>query len=329
MSDWSIFLAAAGSIIIAIFAYFIWLETQLFWVSIISFGDIRFDGVAFGHHYSVFTDAHLMLILTCFVILCGCVFADFFLKYGYKPRDVALLSGFGMSLASFFIGINFFTNIFYMPYLQFVDGNYFFSGYRQIGMINNNDNINFLIVIVTCSVILVSLGALSTYFYMKLATRARFGTYRKKIIKNFGRILLALMIIPLFIFFVGVDASTVTRYPELGTVSWQLNAERMANDTVVIEYNGYHTPEGVDLGKNLTDDITYIIVVNEKMVFNNSIINRSELNMTINPETGLDFTPGQKVTFSGPEVSQVNNTSLLILLFYDNKFIIYSIGWRI
>lgn len=242
----------------------------------------------------------------------------------YKPKTSAYLSFLATAVSSTIIGA--YVIFEYIPAQDYrkMPNNYYINDNTLFNIISNN-GIESWIALLGYFVISVSLAALSTYLFIMLYAIKREHSGHKKLIKNTGRVLIVLIIIPLLIAFMAAGTGKVERYPNLGTIHWNMSAQRVANDTIVIINNGYHNPDGVDLGYYINKNMSFMMMAfNETGWYNSSADSWYRLNFTVNSETVLGGESGQKVTVTGPEYSSVNNTTVEILLYNDNETFVYN-----
>jgi hypothetical protein len=160
-------------------------------------------------------------------------------------------------------------------------------------------------------IICVPLGALSAYLFTIPASDNRPKSSKNKILLIAALLVIAIIVMPLIVTTIGLETGMIKRYPSIYD-NWPVNAERIANDTIMIT-NGVNYRPGLEIDDIFAVETPFIIMMNGKDVTNATMINESGLSLKIDPIAGLSSDPGEKVTLTGPDVGAANGTDITIV----------------
>lgn len=315
------------------------------WDAVVNNGSTTTNGIRFLYNFGIVLDAHLILVTMGFIIFFSLILGDDYLKKRYKPKVAMSLTGLALTIASLYNVLAILVqryntqrnDIMIYSFEDTYDYNDFLKGFGTFinGLMTYINSFIFLIlaIIIGC-VIYQILAALSVELMIRISEK-RPSMNRKKIMICAALALIAIIVIPPVIAVTAVKTGwiekypdTFQKYPDVGSISWSLNIQRVANDSIIvtnIENNLSYT----ELEKYLNKDLPFIILIDGINVSNAAAINRSKLNITIDPESGLGIESGQSVSFVGPDINTVDNTywrykNLRIFLNYKDEYWTYN-----
>lgn len=309
-------LMLVGGFFIGLLVTFTFLGILFFWYTITNIEAFFISFIILIPNFNTIMDVHLIVVLIGFGVIAGFILGDIYLKQGHSLK-------FGMIQSFFAILVNL---LIFGSFFFLLSYNGFFLQSFQIYDIS-------ILTITICSIIFGFLAIISAFFFIKFVAGDRNKINRKKVIKNIGRVIIVLIIVPILIVFLNISTGSIER--NLNAIALNITAERTANDTIVITNNGlYFQPDdhiskylSFNISKYITQDTFFIIYLDGIEASNISEINCNELNLSISPETGLGVEPGKTVKLIGQDVSTINNTNIEVSLYTKDGKCISSTYW--
>jgi hypothetical protein len=263
------------------------------------------DGIRFYHNFSPLPHIHILAAALVVTLICGLVMGRYLSWKGYRREVVLLLGG----LAGFVLALGPFSP-------------------SWILLWNSQDFLaldNFLKVFVFAVAGLgvgVPLAALSAYGYRRLTDGMRPRPGHDKLLTLATLGLAVLIVLPPLAAFASLETGLLQRKPDLWLAPG-LQLERTAGDTIVITNTGFHPTPGLVY---LAAERPLAITIDSKDATDAAAIAKSGLQVHIQPDGGLSLDAGQKVSFTGPAVSSIDNTTILIEgIFKDgSRQVLYS-----
>jgi hypothetical protein len=291
-----LFMAVAAGMAFGIFNFILVFVLGGIWVSLENW---MIDGIRFYHSFGSLPGGHIIIEGLCLVILCGLYFGYLSRKRGYDSRVTLLLGGLAGFTLSLFPFSPSWTIIWSSPAFLQLDNRVKIPCIMAAGLI-----------------ICVPLAALSAYTYWQTTDGRRPVPENKKLLVFVALATIVVLVIPPLIAMTGLTMGWIEGYPDMYTINWPVKVERTADDTIVITNPGYQTRSGIDLGDYLDAGTPFTININGKNASNDAAINSSGLQLAISRESGLGRQSGQTVSFTGPDVSTINDTNVRVIRNY-------------
>jgi hypothetical protein len=249
------------------------------------------DGIRFYHNFSPLPGIHILVVALAVALICGSIMGRYLSRKGYGQEVVLLLGG----LAGFVLALGPFSP-------------------SWIILWNSQDFLaldNILKVFVFAAAGLgvgVPLAALSAYGYGRLTAGSHPGRGKNILLTLAALGLAVLIVLPPLAAYASLETGLLKRTPDLWLAPG-LQVERTAGDTIVITNTGFHPTPGLAY---LATARPLAIAIDGKDATDAAAIGKSGLQVRVLPDEGLGLDAGQKVSFTGPAVSSIDNTTVVI-----------------
>ncbi len=249
------------------------------------------DGIRFFHSFSPLPGIHILAVALAVTLFCGLVMGYYLSRKGYRREIVLLLGG----LAGFVLSLGPFSPSWILLWNS--------QGFLALD--------NFLKVFGFAAAGLgvgVPLAALSGYGYWRLSAGKHPNPDKNKLLALAALVLAFLIVLPPLVAFSSLETGLLKRTPDLWLAPG-LQVERTIDDTIVITNTGFHPTPGLAY---MATDKPLVITLEGKDATDVAAIAKSGLQVHIQPDEGLGLDAGQKVSFTGPAISSIDNTTVLI-----------------